>query len=86
MKSLRVSRDFSKMRYWSPFQLIGDNVKVECSFILFFFCQYKKFLAQFYVSIVPPNETMIIRSGFGRQLIEVHNKVDVLKASRTQSD
>ena len=26
MKSLRDSRDFSKMRYWAPF---GDNVKVE---------------------------------------------------------
>ena len=29
MKSLRKSEKFSKMRYWAPFQLIGDDVKIE---------------------------------------------------------
>ena len=29
MKSLRESEKFSKMRYWAPFQLIGDDVKIE---------------------------------------------------------
>jgi len=29
MKSLRESEEFSKMRYWAPFQLIGDDVKIE---------------------------------------------------------
>ncbi|XP_044177296.1 tetratricopeptide repeat protein 28-like [Acropora millepora] len=28
-KSLRESEEFSKMRYWAPFQLIGDDVKIE---------------------------------------------------------
>ena len=28
-KSLRESEAFSKMRYWAPFQLIGDDVKIE---------------------------------------------------------
>ena len=29
MKSLRESEEFSAMRYWAPFQLIGDDVKIE---------------------------------------------------------
>ena len=29
MKSLRESEEYSEMRYWAPFQLIGDNVKIE---------------------------------------------------------
>ena len=29
MKSLRQSEEYSEMRYWAPFQLIGDNVKIE---------------------------------------------------------
>ena len=29
MKSLRKSEKFSNMRYWAPFQLIGDDVKIE---------------------------------------------------------
>ena len=29
MKSLRESEQYSEMRYWGPFQLIGDNVKIE---------------------------------------------------------
>ena len=29
MKSLRESEGYSEMRYWAPFQLIGDDVKVE---------------------------------------------------------
>ena len=29
MKSLRESEKFSEMRYWAPFQLVGDNVKIE---------------------------------------------------------
>ena len=29
MKSLRESDEFSEMRYWAPFQLIGDDVKIE---------------------------------------------------------
>ncbi|XP_044169003.1 tetratricopeptide repeat protein 28-like [Acropora millepora] len=29
MKSLRESDKFSEMRYWAPFQLIGDDVKIE---------------------------------------------------------
>ena len=29
MKSLRESEQFSEMRYWAPFQLIGDDVKIE---------------------------------------------------------
>ena len=29
IKSLRESKDFSEMRYWAPFQLIGDDVKIE---------------------------------------------------------
>ena len=29
MKCLRESEKFSKMRYWAPFQLIGDDVKIE---------------------------------------------------------
>ncbi|XP_067056126.1 tetratricopeptide repeat protein 28-like [Acropora muricata] len=29
MKSLRESEKFSKMRHWAPFQLIGDDVKIE---------------------------------------------------------
>ena len=29
IKSLRESEEFSKMRYWAPFQLIGDDVKIE---------------------------------------------------------
>ena len=29
MKSLRESEKYSEMRYWAPFQLIGDNVKIE---------------------------------------------------------
>ena len=29
MKFLRESEQFSKMRYWAPFQLIGDDVKIE---------------------------------------------------------
>ncbi|XP_067025453.1 tetratricopeptide repeat protein 28-like [Acropora muricata] len=29
MKSLRESENFSEMRYWAPFQLIGDDVKIE---------------------------------------------------------
>ena len=29
MKSLRESEKFSKMWYWAPFQLIGDDVKIE---------------------------------------------------------
>ena len=28
-KSLRESEGFSEMRYWAPFQLIGDDVKIE---------------------------------------------------------
>ncbi|XP_044169000.1 tetratricopeptide repeat protein 28-like [Acropora millepora] len=29
MKCLRASERFSEMRYWAPFQLIGDDVKIE---------------------------------------------------------
>jgi len=29
IKSLRESEEFSEMRYWAPFQLIGDDVKIE---------------------------------------------------------
>ena len=29
MKSFRESEEFSEMRYWAPFQLIGDNVTSE---------------------------------------------------------
>ena len=29
MKSLRESEEFSEMRYWAPFQLIGDDVEIE---------------------------------------------------------
>ena len=29
MKFLRESKDYSGMRYWAPFQLIGDDVKIE---------------------------------------------------------
>ncbi|XP_015761562.1 PREDICTED: tetratricopeptide repeat protein 28-like [Acropora digitifera] len=29
MKSLRESEKFSAMQYWAPFQLIGDDVKIE---------------------------------------------------------
>ena len=29
MKSLRESEEYSEMRYWAPFQLIGDNIKIE---------------------------------------------------------
>ncbi|XP_044165619.1 tetratricopeptide repeat protein 28-like [Acropora millepora] len=29
MKSFRDSEEFSEMRYWAPFQLIGDDVKIE---------------------------------------------------------
>ncbi|XP_067030794.1 tetratricopeptide repeat protein 28-like [Acropora muricata] len=29
MKSLRESEKFSEMRYWAPFQLIGDDVTIE---------------------------------------------------------
>ena len=29
MKSLRESEEFSEMRYWAPFQLIGDDVKIK---------------------------------------------------------
>ena len=29
MKLLRESGEYSEMRYWAPFQLIGDNVKIE---------------------------------------------------------
>ena len=29
MKSLRESEEFSEMRYWVPFQLIGDDVEIE---------------------------------------------------------
>ena len=29
MKSLRESETFSEMRYWAPFQLLGDDVKIE---------------------------------------------------------
>ena len=29
MKSFRESDEFSEVRYWAPFQLIGDDVKIE---------------------------------------------------------
>ena len=29
IKSLRESEEFCEMRYWAPFQLIGDDVKIE---------------------------------------------------------
>ncbi|XP_029183805.2 tetratricopeptide repeat protein 28-like [Acropora millepora] len=29
MKSFRESEEFWEMRYWAPFQLIGDDVKIE---------------------------------------------------------
>ena len=29
MKFLRESEEFSEMKYWAPFQLIGDDVKIE---------------------------------------------------------
>ena len=29
MKSFRGSEEYSEMRYWAPFQLIGDDVKIE---------------------------------------------------------
>ena len=29
MKSLRESDEFSEMRYWAPFQLIGDDAKIK---------------------------------------------------------
>ena len=29
MKFLRESKQFSEMKYWAPFQLIGDDVKIE---------------------------------------------------------
>ena len=54
IKSLRESEEFSKMRYWAPFQLIGDNVKIEFemdddvknwrnnSVFSLFFCQHNE--------------------------------------------
>mgnify|MGYP000686492410 FL=1 len=33
MKSLRESEEYSEIRYWAPFQLTGDNVKIE--FVVF---------------------------------------------------
>ena len=29
MKFLRESAQFSEIKYWAPFQLIGDDVKIE---------------------------------------------------------
>ena len=29
IKSLSESEKFSEMRYWAPFQLIGDDVKIK---------------------------------------------------------
>ena len=29
MKCLRESEKYSEMRYWAPFQLIGDDVRIE---------------------------------------------------------
>ena len=29
IKCLRESKEFSEMRHWAPFQLIGDDVKIE---------------------------------------------------------
>ena len=29
MKSLRESAEHSEIRYWAPFQLIGDDVRIE---------------------------------------------------------
>ena len=29
MKFLRESNEYSAMRYWAPFQLIGDDVKID---------------------------------------------------------
>ena len=29
IKSFRESKEYSEMRYWAPFQLIGDDVKIE---------------------------------------------------------
>ena len=29
IKSLRESEKFSEMRYWAPFQLIGDDVEID---------------------------------------------------------
>ena len=29
MKFLRESKDYSEMKYWAPFQLIGEDVKIE---------------------------------------------------------
>ena len=29
MKPPRESEEYSEIRYWAPFQLIGDNVKIE---------------------------------------------------------
>ena len=29
IKCLRESEEFSEMRYWAPFQLIGDDVKIK---------------------------------------------------------
>ena len=29
IKCLRESKKFSEMRYWAPFQIIGDDVKIE---------------------------------------------------------
>ena len=29
MNFLRESKDYSEMKYWAPFQLIGDDVKIE---------------------------------------------------------
>ena len=29
MKFLRESKDYSEMKYWAPFQLIGDDVKIR---------------------------------------------------------
>ena len=29
MKSVRVSEEFSAVKYWAPFVLIGDDVRLE---------------------------------------------------------
>ena len=34
MKSFRESKEYSEMRYWAPFQLIGDDVKIEFEVIV----------------------------------------------------
>ena len=79
MKSLRESEEYSEMSYWAPFQLIGDNVKIEFeadddvkmrvigSFSLFFVVSIitSVIIGVFYFSVTPPSGTITLMcSGF----------------------